>query len=442
MSYSQPNNYYYPVQVSQQQLTQQSMLNMPQQTYQTPNQLTQLPAFSYSQPVALLQPETQFPITYSNNPPANNWQTVPNKKRNRSPDRNLAQNKKSQYWLGTPTSNSFEPLQMEDAQTDGENQPTLKVAQPPPIFIAEVKSIKPLTTLLDEIAKDNFTLKALGNEQVKIQSATSVIYSTIIKALTQKNTQFHTYKPKQKKNFKVVIKNLHHSTDTNEIKQNLEILGHNVANVWNIKHKFSKNSIPMFIVELKQKENNKEIYNTKLFMNTSVVIEAPHAKRVVPQCTKCQRFGHTKNYCQHTPRCVKCTQYHQTIDCPRKIKDDKVACVNCNGNHPANYRGCIIHKQLQEKLYPRLRNDIGLLPPRKSFAQSEVSPGTSFAAKVNPQTFSTTYNMPETTNFQSQIFQPYQQTQAISELNNMIKNLVTQMRTIMNLLTTLITKLS
>lgn len=60
-------------------------------------------------------------------------------------------------------------------------------------------------------------MKALGHDEVKIQPKTSDI---------QKKTQFHTYKPKQDKSFRVVLKNKHHSREPNEIKQTIESLEH------------------------------------------------------------------------------------------------------------------------------------------------------------------------------------------------------------------------
>ncbi|KAG5347518.1 RTJK polymerase, partial [Acromyrmex charruanus] len=46
---------------------------------------------------------------------------------------------------------------------------------------------------------------------------------------------------------------------------------------------------------------------------------------------------------------------HLTLDCPTKGKIKEVKCANCDGNHPASYKGCLVRKQLQQKLYPTLR---------------------------------------------------------------------------------------
>ncbi|KMQ93449.1 nucleic-acid-binding protein from transposon x-element [Lasius niger] len=75
----------------------------------------------------------------------------------------------------------------------------------------------------------------------------------------------------------------------------------------------------------------------------------------IAQCTKCQAYGHTKNYCFRGPRCVKCAEKHLTADCPKKQKFNEVKCYNCGGNHSASYKGYEVRKQLQQKLFPRLR---------------------------------------------------------------------------------------
>ena len=48
------------------------------------------------------------------------------------------------------------------------------------------------------------------------------------------------------------------------------------------------------------------MYKVKKLLNTIITFEPPRAKRDIPQCTRCQAHGHTKNYCFKTPACVKC----------------------------------------------------------------------------------------------------------------------------------------
>jgi hypothetical protein len=181
------------------------------------------------------------------------------------------------------------------------------------------------------------------------------VYTTTVKALMEKNTEFHTYKPQQERNFTVVLKNIHPSIDLNDIKQSLKDKGHVVTNISNVKQKLINKPLPMHFIDIKPHDNNKEIYKINKLLNTIEQFETPHAKREIPQCMHCQKYGHTKNYYKNNPRFVKCAAEHLTNDCPRKVRDDNAKCVNCNEKHPYNYRGCMVHKQIQQKLYPRLR---------------------------------------------------------------------------------------
>jgi len=98
-----------------------------------------------------------------------------------------------------------------------------------------------------------------------------------------KNTEFHTYKPKQERSFRLVLKNIHPSTDLNCIKQRLTDTGHVVTNIWNVKQRVTNKTLPMHFIDIKPRDNNKEIYKINPILNTIVQFEAPHAKREFPQ---------------------------------------------------------------------------------------------------------------------------------------------------------------
>jgi hypothetical protein len=113
-------------------------------------------------------------------------------------------------------------------------------------------------------------------------------------------------------------------------------------------------------------------------LNTILQFEAPHAKREIPQCMRRQKFGHTKNYCRNNPRYVKCASEHLTNECPRKVRDDNVKCVNCNEKHPANYKGCMVYKQIQQKICPRLsERNIATRPIQSRVTYARVVKGQS-----------------------------------------------------------------
>lgn len=271
-----------------------------------------------------------------------------------------AKQTKIDYWLDPTTSNRYSLLDTDSGLTqetssEFSEMPVEKIKKPPPVFVAGVGNINPLYQLLNEIAAGGYTLRVINHTEVKIQANTMELYDAIVSALKSKNTEFHSYQKKQDKPFKVVLKNMHSSSDLNLLKSELKELGHDAINISNIRHRVTKNPLLMFYVELKSNVNNKDIYKIVHLLNSRIYFEPPNRKREIPQCTRCQRYGHTKNFCARQPRCVKCAGNHQTVECSRKGTSQNVKCVLCEGNHPANYKGCQVYKELQNSKYPALR---------------------------------------------------------------------------------------
>ena len=100
-------------------------------------------------------------------------------------------------------------------------------------------------------------MKTLYNDQVRVQPTESSTYTTIINALIDKNTEFHTYKPRQDRSFRVVHKNIQPSTDVKNIKQDLKDKGHEVMNIWNVKQRVTKKPLPIHFIDIKPSGNNK-----------------------------------------------------------------------------------------------------------------------------------------------------------------------------------------
>jgi len=62
----------------------------------------------------------------------------------------------------------------------------------------------------------------------------------------------------------------------------------------------------MFYIELKSKSNNKNIYKVSSFLKYRVKFEPSYSKREISQCVNYQRYDHTKSFCFHKARYVKC----------------------------------------------------------------------------------------------------------------------------------------
>jgi len=90
---------------------------------------------------------------------------------------------------------------------------------------------------------------------------------------------------------------------------------------------------------------------------------------LLPQCKNCQSWGHTKSYCHKESRCVKCAGKHTTESCS-KPKEVPPKCYNCGENHPANYRGCVVAKELQALRNKAANPTKSLPPPGKQASQT------------------------------------------------------------------------
>ncbi|KAF7381273.1 hypothetical protein HZH68_016148 [Vespula germanica] len=202
-----------------------------------------------------------------------------------------------------------------------ENSTPDKIPSLPAIFLEEVLDMQSMISSLEKVVKkENYSLKA-NNDKVKILPKNADAYKKIVKQLKTANARFHIYQFKQDRTFKVVLRNIHHSANMVELKEELLLLGYEILNISNVKPPYKK-------------------------------------KREIVQCKRCQQYGHTQRYCNSNFRCVKCSGYHLTIVC-MKPANIPVKCALCEeGDHPANYRGCLVHKKLQQNKFPRQRPKI------------------------------------------------------------------------------------
>ena len=86
------------------------------------------------------------------------------------------------------------------------------------------------------------------------------------------NISFHTYQLKQEKAYRIVVKGLHHTTSTEDIKAELILLGHQVRSIINVKSRSTKEPLSMFFVDLDPNPNNKKIYEIKHLNNAIVKV--------------------------------------------------------------------------------------------------------------------------------------------------------------------------
>jgi hypothetical protein len=143
-----------------------------------------------------------------------------------------------------------------------------------------------------------------------------------------------------------MIKNIHHSFQPTSILRNLCEQGFKALNATPELKCKTKEQLDMFIVSFNRDTDVNKIYNIKTICRAAVTVEI-RSNTLIPQCKTCQSFGHTRNYCNKPPRCVKCAGPHLTSTCI-KPNSTQPKCCHCGKNHPANYRGCEVIKELQQ----------------------------------------------------------------------------------------------
>lgn len=379
----------------------------------------------------------------SRNSPQTNKENQNTKKQKQQPHK---QNTLTKYWLSNNNENMFAALAIESDKhentVNAEVNPEKKKSssKPPPIYVQRVEQLSVLTNALNKIENCKYDIRTFKNNEVKIQAYESTHYTSIIKLLKEKSTEFFTYKAKSDRGFKVFLRGMHYSTDPDEIIQELRQLGHEVLNIQNILSR-TKKALNLFSIELKQRENNKEIYNIKNLLHCIVSVEPPKPQKSIPQCMNCQKYGHTKNFCTKSPVCVKCAGNHKTINCTTK-GNENIKCALCGDSHTANYKGCAVYKALKVKKFPELREKVIPNVPKPPPQGTPTSDATFQQAQPSPKNSQTYASVLASGHSPNPIETTETSNNDLSELKEMMKTLIMQITGMMTLLTSLVSKIN
>lgn len=277
----------------------------------------------------------------TNQPPP--WQRIPENHNKKRKIGSLYQDKTPEK---IPTSNRFNGLKIDSAPEN----PEPVQHKPPPILLYGIEDVNKLTTsLLTVVDKAHFTIKIVNKNQLRLSCVDIITYKKIIDHIRSLNLIGYTFTPRENKCTRIVIRKLHHTTPHDEIKQEIEKSGNLVrGEIINARYGPDKTPTSTFFVNVEPGPNNKCLKDIKYIYFQSVVIEDPKKKKSVVQCHRCQQYGHSKNNCMRPYKCLKCGEGHNTVDCPKK-RDVPPTCALCSEEHPANYKGCSIYKEILAK---------------------------------------------------------------------------------------------
>ncbi|CAG4981139.1 unnamed protein product [Colias eurytheme] len=277
-------------------------------------------------------------------------------------------------------------------------------------------------------------------------------YKKIIKLLRDNGLIGHTFTPKEAKCYRFVIKNLHHLTPLEAIAEAVEGTNNKVrGEIINARYGPDKKPTTTFFVNIEPGANNPLVKNIKYIAQQKVKIEDHRKSKFIVQCQRCQQYGHSKNNCMRPFRCVKCGEGHKTSECKKKDRTTPAKCALCSCDHPANYKGCQIYKEIVAR-----RNKI---PTLKSKFPSQEKP----KEKINLAGIPTVQNLESeksstnTNNTYADVVKgrphPLQHSSTNQQSNSILEDilikqnekmdlLIQQIGSLVGLITTLISKLS
>lgn len=363
----------------------------------------------------------------------NDWQTAPvlrQRKRMRSSPTPSPEHVKTQ--------NRFSLLNIEENDKSATIVP--KVYKPPPIVLYGVTNISKLKEIVDNVLEQSqYSFKIITKSQLRITTENTSAYKKLMEVVREKQLIGHTFTPKSDRPYRIVIKNLHHSTPTDAIKEAIENTGNSVVGeIINARHGSTKTPLSTWFVNLAPGPNNEAVKNLKCIYHTSVSIEDPKRKKTIPQCKRCQQYGHTKNYCMRPYRCVKCAENHNTTDCPKKDRREPAKCALCLGDHAANYRGCRVFQEIQKR---KLRSR---LPQNAESSQNKAHDRNVNIKPDQPKTETLQFeslNLPNSNVTYAQVTAGTNLELILAKQAEKLDRLLDQMGNLMGLLTTIVNNL-
>ncbi|GBN46927.1 hypothetical protein AVEN_79002-1 [Araneus ventricosus] len=283
------------------------------------------------------------------------------------------------------TKNSFQPLEALTDSNEQNNETSAVPEQVPPIMLRYTKD--GTTKILADIRKVcGPTENKFTNGLVKILPGTSQKHTEISNYCRTQGYDFHVIQPVSKRPFKVVLKNLPHDHDIEEIKYCLKNeLKFPVERVVQLTKFRTRQPLPFFLVELTKTKEVEKIYQIKHVNNYKVKVEEYKGRGIINQCFKCNWYHHKAGECQSRARCLKCAGPHETNQCSIKEPIPNPTCINCGEEgHVASYRGC---KKFPKKTTAQQNRENYFFSNRSTFNSetNKIRENISYARASNPQ---------------------------------------------------------
>lgn len=210
--------------------------------------------------------------------------------------------------------------------------------------------------------------------------------------LRKGNIDSYSFTPKDLKRTSLVLRGLYHRTELEDIKADLEKhMPNTVEKVSRFRTEYSKkNNIDtgLFLVTLYPGKSIRDLRAIRIILSEGISWENPKVNLKMPQCWRCQQWGHMSKNCNRPYVCVKCDAEHLPGKCTFVSSEvNPPYCANCGERgHPSSYRGCKVYieflknnrKLKEQALYRKQQASSKVLDIVKS--SGYTIPGQSFAS--------------------------------------------------------------
>lgn len=282
----------------------------------------------------------------------------PKRKRGRPPKQKLGKTSENMSIISDSDTNSFGSLSDDDPgetiHTIKKTRP-LKVKKPPPVVVHNLNPADIENKLNSiNINKGNIT-RRLTKSGTKLFVTTNEEFKLLKNHLETSQTNFYTYTLDEDKVSRYVMYGLP-DFDVNQVRQ--AIATSTTVDPIDVKKMIIKK--PLY-----QGHTNYLIYfkkTSRLNLQSLKLVNGMFGYRIYwdtykksngpVQCHNCQEYFHSSRNCRLPSRCMRCGGSHKSSDCSyldtttKRIPDQKVKCVNCQGKHTSNSKDCPLRQQI------------------------------------------------------------------------------------------------
>lgn len=201
----------------------------------------------------------------------------------------------------------------------------------PPIFLRNVN----IKSLIDQLKSKNviFKIQNKSKNKSKLYLKDAKVHAEMMQLMREKGIDSYSYTPREFKRQTVVCRGLYFKSDLNEIKDDVEkIVPDTIESISKFTTDYSRRNgidTSLFLFTLKPNRNLNEILGIKVILSQVVSWERPKSSLKIPQCWRCQNWGHYSKNCNRPFACVKCDQRHPPGECSVTGRDESPFCVNC-----------------------------------------------------------------------------------------------------------------